>query len=288
MRLAFLSFLCLAPMIAAGAARAEMPVAWKLSGFNGPESVGRDPASGRIFVSNFGKDPMAKDGDGFLSEISKDGAVVKLDWVTGLDGPKGIDFVGGKLYVADIDKLVEIDLASGQVTGRFEGEGAKFLNDVAAGPDGKVYVSDTFGNAVYVLEGGKLGLLVRDDKLMGANGLMVEGGSLLVADLGDISGGFANIKPGPVVKVDLATKEITPYGAEGPVGVLDGIEPDGKGGVWLTDNPAGTLLNLQPGGTATEVAQVGAGAADLEVDPPDGLILVPITPANEVVALKAE
>lgn len=285
MRLAILSVLCLglAPL-----AHAETAVAWKLDGFIGPESVGRDPATGRIFVSNFGKDPMAKDGDGFLSEITKDGAVVKMDWVTGLDGPKGIDFVGGKLYVADIDQLVEIDMASGQVTNRFKADGAKFLNDVAAGPDGKVYVSDTFGNAVYVLDGGKLGLLVQDDRLMGANGLMVDGGSLLVADLGDISGGFDKIKPGPVVKVDLATKAIASYGAEGPVGVLDGIEPDGKGGVWLTDNPAGKVLNLKPGGTATGFATVGAGAADLEIDPADGLILVPITPANEVVALKAD
>ena len=33
---------------------------------------------------------------------------------------------------------------------------------------------------------------------------------------------------------------------------------------------------------------VGTGAADLEVDAADKLILVPITPANEVVALKAD
>lgn len=270
----------------ASLAHAEATVAWKLEGFNGPESVGRDPATGTLYVSNFGKDPMAKDGDGFISVITADGKVTKMDWVTGLDAPKGIDFVGGKLYVADIDQLVEIDTASGQITNRYKAEGAKFLNDVAAGPDGKVYISDSFGSAVYVLDGGKVSLFVQDNMLMGANGLIVDGGSLLVADLGDISAGFANIKPGPVVKIDLASKAITPYGAAGPVGVLDGIELDGKGGVLLTDNPAGKLLDLKPGGTATELANVGTGAADLEVDPGDGLVLVPITPANQVVALK--
>lgn len=273
-------------MAFAGFAHAETTVVWTLDGFVGPESVGRDPASGKFYVSSFGKDPMAKDGDGFISIITADGKIDKLDWVTGLDAPKGIDFVAGKLYVADIDQLVELDTASGQVTDRYTAEGVQFLNDVAAGPDGKVYVSDTFGAAVYVLEDGVLSLLVQDKLLMGANGLLVEGGTLLVADLGDISGGFADIKPGPVVKIDLASKAITPYGAEGPVGVLDGVESDGKGGLLLTDYSAGTVLSLQPGGTATVIATVGTGAADLEVDPTDGLILVPISPANQVLALK--
>ncbi len=269
-------------------AHAETTMVWKLDGFTAPESVGRDPASGKIYVSNMGKDPMAKDGGGFISIITADGKVDKLDWVTGLDSPKGIDFVGGRLFVADIDQLVEIDTASGQIANRYKAEGAQLLNDVAAGPDGKVYVSDTLTASVWVLDGGAMNLLAQDNLLMGANGLLVEGGTLLVADLGDLSGGFANIKPGPVMQIDLASKAITAYGAEGPVGVLDGVESNGKGGLLLTDNAAGTVLDLQPGGTAEAIATVGAGAADLEVDPTDGLILVPVTPANEVVALKRD
>lgn len=264
---------------------AEAPVAWTLDGFTGPESVARDPATGTLYVSNFGKEPMNKDGDGFISIISPQGAVTNLTWVGGLDAPKGMDIVGTRLFVADIDQLIEIDTASGQITNRYTADGAKFLNDVAAGPDGKIYISDTFDSAVYVLDGGKISLLARDPLLAGANGLLVHEGKLLVADLGDISGGFANIKPGAVVQIDLGTKAISPYGAEGPVGVLDGIELDGKGGVLLTDNPGGTVLSLQPGGTAEVLATVGAGAADLEVDPANGLILVPVTPANRIVAL---
>lgn len=280
-----LPILTAAMLALAGPALAEDPV-WTLSGFTGPESVAMDPATGTIFVSNFGVDPMKKDGDGFISTITADGKVDKLQWLTGLDAPKGMDFAGGKLYVADIDQLVEVDEATGQITNRYPAEGAQFLNDVAAGPDGKIYVSDSFAASVWVLDGGKMSLFVQDPMLMGANGLLVQDGALLVADLGDISGGFANIKPGPVAKVDLASKAVSAYGADGPVGVLDGIEPDGKGGVLLTDNPAGKVLDLMPGGTPTEVATVGSGAADLEVDPAAGLILVPITPAGTVVAIK--
>jgi len=281
-----LTALCLA--LAAGAAQAQDAVVWTLEGLAMPESVAADPASGLIYVSNMGSgDPMQKDGDGHISRITADGKMETADWVTGLDSPKGMDVVGSKLYVADIDQLVEIDTASGQVTNRYKVEGAQLLNDVAAAPDGRVFVSDTVGAAVYVLESGKISLFVQDAAMLGgANGLLVMDGELLVADLGDMSGGFANIKPGPVVRVDLATKAMTPYGAEGPVGVLDGIESDGAGGVLLTDNPQGKLLDLKPGGTATELATVGAGAADLEVLPDQGLALIPVTPANKIVAVK--
>lgn len=285
MRFLFATALIAGVLGLAGPAGAEAPVAWTLDGFTGPESVARDPATGTLYVSNFGKEPMNKDGDGFISIISPQGAVTNLTWVGGLDAPKGMDIFGDKLFVADIDQLIEIDTASGQITNRYKADGAKFLNDVAAGPDGKIYISDTFDSAVYVLDDGKISLVARDPLLAGANGLLVHEGKLLVADLGDISGGFANIKPGAVVQIDLGTKAISPYGAEGPVGVLDGIEPDGKGGVLLTDNPGGTVLSLQPGGTAEVLATVGAGAADLEVDPANGLILVPVTPANKIVAL---
>lgn len=273
----------------AAAAQAEATVAWTLDGFTGPESVAVDPATGVIYVSSFGAEPMNKDGDGFISTIMADGMMSNLKWVSGLDAPKGMDVVGGKLYVSDIDQLVEIDLASGQVTNRYPAEGAKFLNDVAAGPDGRIFISDTFGAAVYVLDQGKVSLFLQDPMLMGVNGLIVEGGSLLAANLGDISKGFtADMTPGAVVKVDLASKAVTAYGAEGPVGILDGIELDGTGGVYLTDNPQGKVLRLAPGGTASEVATVGPGAADLEVDMKSRLILVPLTPGNRVVALKMD
>ena len=60
------------------------------------------------------------------------------------EGPRrteGHGLVNGRLYVADIDKLVEIDAESGKIIARYDAPGAQFLNDVAAAPDGTVYVS---------------------------------------------------------------------------------------------------------------------------------------------------
>ena len=259
---------------------------WRLGGLNGPESVMHDPVSGMIFVSTMGADPMAKDGDGAIALIGSDGTLTKADWVTGLDAPKGMAASGGKLYSADIDQIVEIDIATGAVLNRYPVTGAVLLNDVAAAPDGRIFISDTMTNTVHLLKDGAVTTFASGPMLMGVNGLTVSDGALIAADLGDLSAGFDKIKPGPVVSIDLATAAITPYGAEGPVGILDGIESDGAGGMLVTDYMQGTVLRLLPGGTATVVATLALGSAGLEVIVAEKLILVPITPAGEVVGLR--
>ena len=49
-----------------------------------------------------------------------------------LHAPKGLAMSAGRLYVTDIDTLVEIDPASGRITGSWRGAEAKFMNDAAA------------------------------------------------------------------------------------------------------------------------------------------------------------
>jgi sugar lactone lactonase YvrE len=233
-----------------------------------------------------GVDPMAKDGDGTIATIDAAGNVQNMAFVSGLDSPKGMGVRDGILYVSDIDSVKAIDLSTGTVTATYMGQGVAFLNDVTIGTDGTVYVSDTFGNAVYKVEGAGLTLVAQGADLAGANGLMPgPEGKLLVANLGDVSGGFENIVPGWAVTLDLATGMVEPYGATEPPGVLDGIVSDGKGGVILTDNAAGTVLHQMPGGAPEIIATIASGAADLDYDGKAGVIVVPITPEGRVVAL---
>ena len=271
---------------AASGAIAGATELWRTTGFSAPESVEWDAAAGVFYVSNMGADPMGKDGDGYISTLGADGVVVTAKWTTGLDAPKGMAIVGGKLYAADVGQLVEIDTATGAVVNRYPAPESVLLNDVTPAPDGRIFVSDTFGNSIWVLDGGVMSIFAQDPMLMGANGLTVVGNALIVADLGDASEGFDKIKPGMVVSLDLTTKVVTPYGSADPSGTLDGIEPDGAGGVFVTDNGGGRLLQQVPGGAAAVVAPLEPGAADLEVVLDQGLILVPLTPANTVVGLK--
>lgn len=260
---------------------------WQAEGFALPESVLWDAGTGLFYVSNMGVDPMSKDGDGFIATLDANGAVQNMGFATGLDSPKGMAVAGGVLYVSDIDTVKSIDLATGQVTATFAGEGVAFLNDVAIGPDGTVYVSDTFGNAVFKVAGAGLELVARGEGLSGANGLMPgPEGKLLVANLGDISGGFENIVPGWVVSLDLASGAVEAYGATEPPGILDGIVSDGKGGAIVTNNGAGTVFHQLPGGAPEVIATIAPGAADLDYDIEAGLIVVPITPEGRVVALE--
>jgi len=265
----------------------EAEVVWQVEGLAMPESVLWDAGTGLFYVSNMGVDPMAKDGDGTIATIDATGTLQNMAFVTGLDSPKGMAVSDGTLYVSDIDSVKAIDMASGQVTATYTGAGVVFLNDVTIGPDGTVYVSDTFGNAVFKVEGEGLELVAQGEGLGGANGLMPgPEGKLLVANLGDVSGGFENIVPGWVVTLDIASGMVEPYGATEPPGVLDGIVSDGNGGVILTDNGAGTVLHQMPGGAPEVIATIASGAADLDYDSATGVIVVPVTPEGRVVALK--
>ena len=272
-------------LLATGA-QAEATEIWRTTGFVSPESVEWDAAAGVFYVSNMGVDPMAPDGDGYISTLGADGVVKAEKFASGLNAPKGMAAVGAKLYTADLTDLVEIDTATGAITNRYPAAGAVFLNDVTAGPDGKIYVSDTFGNSVWVLENGAMSMLAQDPALMGANGLTVIGNTLVVANLGDASKGFDKLTPGWVVSIDLGTKAITPYGSTEPSGTLDGVEPDGKGGILFTDNMGGRLMRQVPGGVAEAAATLEPGAADMDVVLDQGLIVVPLTPANTVIGLK--
>src|SRR3990172_6136787 len=128
---------------------------WETGGLNNPESVVYDGKSGAIYVSNVNGAAGDKDGNGYISRLSLDGKVLDQEWVKGLNAPKGLALSGGKLYTADIDTLVEIDIATAAITHRYQVADAKFLNDVAAAPNGDIYVSDMSMNRIHLLHDGK-------------------------------------------------------------------------------------------------------------------------------------
>src|SRR5689334_22113496 len=93
-----------------------------------PESVFYDNKREILYVANINKiNKDASDGDGFISKVKLDGKIEKLDWITGLNDPKGMALVGGTLYVSDLRQLVEIDIAKGKIIKKHDLEGAKFL-----------------------------------------------------------------------------------------------------------------------------------------------------------------
>ncbi len=274
-----------------GAVRAEpakVTKLWETAGFKNPESALPDAEAGVVYVSNVNGEGTAKDGNGFISKVSPDGKVQAMEWVTGLDAPKGMAKAGGKLFVADIDKLVEIDIASGKAVKRYDANGAKFLNDVAADAEGHVYVSDMATNTIWRLAGGTFDVFVADAKLESPNGLLVEGDRLIVGAWGVMGEGFATKVPGHLKTVALKDKAIAPLGSGKPVGNLDAVEPLADGVYLVTDWMAGKVLRIAADGTAVELADLGPGTADLGYDRASKTAFIPQMKTGMLYGYKVE
>ena len=136
---------------AASAAPAQAQRVTTVSGFKTPESVRYDADADVFYVSNINGSPVAKDNNGFISRVRPDGTVDSLMFIAGgrggvtLHAPKGIAIVGDTLWVTDIDAVRAFNKRTGApiASVNFAARGAKFLNDIAAGPGGALYITDT-------------------------------------------------------------------------------------------------------------------------------------------------
>ena len=192
-------------------AYAQPVVLWETTGLKTPESALPVPAEGFAYVSNVAGNPTDKDGNGFISKVSlADGKIIALEWAKGMDAPKGLALAGGKLYTADIDKLVEIDPKTGKILAKYDAPGATFLNDVAVDAKGDVYVSDSNTSTIWRLAGGKLEKWIDDPALKFPNGLYVDGDKLIVAAWGAPgTSATRTSEPANLLAISLADKKIT-------------------------------------------------------------------------------
>jgi DNA-binding beta-propeller fold protein YncE len=258
---------------------------WELAGLSNPESVVYDPAGEALYVSNVNGAADAKDGNGFISRVSPTGEMLELNWVTGLDAPKGLALHNGRLYVADIDSLVEIDIAGAVISNTWTDSNAQFLNDVTAAADGRVFVSDMVTNRIHVLDNGSFSVWLEDAALENPNGLHAENGQLIVGAWGVMTDGFATEVPGHLKTVNLEDKSINSLGSGSPVGNLDGVEPVG-GDFYVTDWMAGKLYRIDRAGNATLLLELEQGMADHEYMENDSVIVLPMMNNNTLLGYR--
>src|ERR1041384_1238774 len=165
-------------------------------GMKVPESVKYDADLDVFFVSNINGNPSQKDGNGFIAIVRADStSVVTMLAESGkapkgggkavtLNAPKGLAIKGDTLWVADIDVVHAINKKTGASMADVPVKGATFLNDVAIGPDGAVYVTDTgimFDakgaithpgvNRIFRIAAGKVTTVAEGDSLRNPNGL---------------------------------------------------------------------------------------------------------------------
>jgi sugar lactone lactonase YvrE len=271
-------------LIGCTAAAAAPKVLFEVKGLEQPESVVQDPSTGALYVSNIAGAVMQKDGNGFIAKLKPDGSFINREWIKGLNAPTGMVLHDRTLYVADIDELIEINVASGEIVKRYPAKGAVFLNDVAAGEDGTVYVSDTPMNTIWRLEDGNFEPWFANDTLNGPNGLLVQGDKLIVASFGKLPGEGQKQEPGGLLVVDIEKQAVSKIGSNDKLGNLDGLQALQPGAYLVTDWDAGGLYRIDAKGKFERLIKLGKGSADFVYFPDTKLALIPIMLSNSLVA----
>lgn len=238
-----------------------------------PESVYYNADEDILYVSNIVGDPSEKDGEGYISRLSLDGEIVEQRWVTGLDAPKGLAMMDGKLYVTNVDELVEIDIENGQISNRYPVENAEFLNDPAE-VNGRLLFSDSNDDKIYAFENGSVQIWKEED-IDGPNGLTYHNGQILLA-----SNGSNDLK---ILRQDGEGKVL----AE-DIGAGDGIVAVDDNS-YLVSNWEGEVYYVRQGQEKVKVLDTkdqDINSADIEYIQERNLLLVPTFKDNRVVAYR--
>lgn len=131
-----------------------------------------------IFVSNICGSSSKKDANGFISIINTDGDIIEKYWIKGLDAPKGMFIKNDKLYITDINKVLVADIRTKKVIQELLIDDSQFLNDIVIDEANNIYISDTKGNCVYMLNNESQKKL--NGVYTGANGLSIANDNLYI------------------------------------------------------------------------------------------------------------
>jgi hypothetical protein len=240
-----------------------------------PESVLFDRERMVLYVANVNMNPWEKDGNGFISKMDLSGNITDLNWIEGLNGPKGMGVFGNTLYIADIDEIVMVNIETGEIDEKILVEGKPDLNDITVGGDGTVYISGSSSNTIYELKDGEVAeFLVGGEERF--NGLYWEEERLLL-----LTSGSSMFKA-----IDWETKTVSVISEN--MGHGDGIVALGNGN-YITSSWAGAIFYVSSNGDVTKLLDteaINVNAADIDYAAKSKTLFVPTFFDNRVMAYK--
>ena len=116
------------------------------------------------------------------------------------------------------------------------------------------------------------------------NGLLAEHDRLLLGSW-VVRGADGQEKLGHLSTVAYADQTLDRLGDQ-PIGHIDGIEPDGRGGYTVTDWTTGDVLRVSADGTPTPLLKLRQGAADHDYVIDQGLLVIPLVLDNAIRAYR--
>jgi len=256
--------------------------------YSAPESFLYDEAENTYFISNVNGSPSAKDNNGYIVRLNADLKPLEPKFIGGgkggvtLNAPKGMAIVAGRLFVTDINHVRVFDKKTARSLKNISLKkfGAKFLNDVAADDKGRIYVSDTAGNAIFRIEiaDGKdtVTQWKKSDELGGPNGLVYDRTEehLVVVCFG--SGRILRLdQQGNIVQqIDKGLKQ------------LDGVDLDSEGNLIFSSFGSGKIYRLDRQGRLEIIAENLKTPADISVDRKHDRVLVPLMSVDSINTIK--
>lgn len=263
----------------------------EVTGFSTPESVLHDAVDDVYLVSNINGEPLAEDGNGFISRVTPDGQVEALRWIDGeaegveLNAPKGMAVLGDTLYVADIDCVRRFARTTGAPEGSICFQGATFLNDVAVDDNNVLHVTDTGmqagdeglepsgSQAIHQFApDGRTETLVQSEELGHPNGIA----------FGPRGGFVVTFGSGEIYVLD-AGGQRTPVLPGSADRQLDGIVFTDDGGFVFTSWGDRAVHHVDANGAVRRLAEDIDAPADLGYDATRDRVMVPLFMDNTVI-----
>ena len=266
-------------------------IALTVDSLDAPEAARFDPELAVYFVANINGSPLGKDGNGYISRLTRDGKVDSLKFIAGgrggavLNAPKGMAIKGDTLWVADIDVARAFDKRSGKPIASVSLVGrAHFLNDAVVGPDGAIYMTDSGvgddgkggmahpgPDQVFRIENRKATVALKFADKPSPNGITWDsaGSRFVIVPFGAKT--IYQWAPG-----DTAATVIT----EGP-GMMDGVEPLGDGRLLITSWVDSSLFVLEAD-RVSRLLNGLPGPADIGLDRERGRVAVPLLTENRL------
>jgi sugar lactone lactonase YvrE len=252
-----------------------------VTGFSGPEAVRYDADQDVYFVANFNGGGNDRDDNGFISRVDPEGRILDLRFIEGgrngvtLHAPRGMYIAGDTLWAADVDAVRGFHRRTGAAlaTVDFSSVDVGFLNDIARGSDGALYVTDTGRNRIYRILGGRLDGTIENTAFGSPNGITWDPNArafVVVPWAGSTD----------ISSFDPATGRVRVIG-RGQGARYDGVEVT-VGGRILVASQRDSAVHVFEAGTGRPLFRTAGAPADIGLDTRRLRVAVPFIAMNAV------